>query len=260
MSSNFALAALAPNAIYSTGNLENCRLAGDIMNRIIVAAGALCALALSPIVRPAIAADLPVKPGPAYKAPAAAPAPNWNGWYLGGHAGYLWGETTVWDDGILVEKDAKTNGFVGGLLTGFNWQTGSWVLSLEGDFGWTNAHGTGNNPSPPPPPIVNHYDFNWTSHIRGRVGYAFDNVLVFVAGGLALADFDYSQTTGIQRGTVYTGWTIGGGFDYIFYRNWIVRLEYLHDEFGSKNYLIDAEPYRVKLTGDTVRGALMYKF
>ena len=93
------------------------------------------------------------------------------------------------------------------------------------------------------------------------VGYSFDNVLVFAAGGLALADFDFTQTGRGTDGTVYTGWTIGGGFDVAFARNWIVRLEYLHDDFGSKNYLINnVEPYRVKLTGDTVRGALMYKF
>jgi opacity protein-like surface antigen len=42
--------------------------------------------------------------------------------------------------------------------------------------------------------------------------------------------------------------------------SWIARVEYLHDDFGDKNFLISGEPYRVKLTGDTVRGALMYKF
>jgi len=192
------------------------------------------------------------------KAPVVVPAPNWSGWYIGGHVGYLWGKTTVWEDGILVEEDAKTNGFVGGGLTGFNWQTGSWVLGLEGDFGWTNAHGTG--VVAPPPAVINHYDFHWTSHIRGRIGYAFDNILIFAAGGLSLADFDFTQTGAVKLGTVYTGWTLGGGFDVAFARNWIVRLEYLHDDFGNKDYLLTGEPYRVKLTGDTVRGALMYKF
>jgi len=43
-------------------------------------------------------------------------------------------------------------------------------------------------------------------------------------------------------------------------RSWIARVEYLHDDFGDKTFLISDEPYRVKLTGDTVRGALMYKF
>ena len=226
------------------------------MNRSLLSAFTLASLALPTVTLPAVGADLQVK-RPVYKAPAVAPVTNWSGWYVGGHVGYLWGETTVWDDSVLLEKDAKTNGFIGGLLAGYNWQSGAWVFGGEADFGWTNAHGTGNQSENGP---VNHYKFHWTSHVRGRLGYAFDNVLVFAAGGLALTDFDYTQT-GLQAfGTVYTGWTIGGGFDVAFARNWIARLEYLHDDFGSKNYVINSDPYRVKLTGDTVRGALMYKF
>jgi outer membrane immunogenic protein len=110
--------------------------------------------------------------------------------------------------------------------------------------------------------LSNHYDFNWTSHIRGRVGYATSNVLWFIAGGLALADFDYTQgSSGITvSGSTFTGWTLGVGADIAITRSWIARVEYLHDDFGDKNFLIDNDPYRVKLTGDTVRGALMYKF
>jgi outer membrane immunogenic protein len=220
------------------------------MNKLLVAAVSLSALAV-----PAVAADMPVKT-PAYKAPVA-PASNWSGFYVGGHAGYMWGRSTVWDDGDLVEKDASTNGFVGGALAGVNWQSGAWVLGLEGDFGWTDAHGTGVFSVL----VSNHYDFNWTSHIRGRVGYATGNVLWFVAGGVALADFDYTErVSGITTGSVFTGWTLGGGVDIAINPNWIARVEYLHDDFGDKTFLISDDPYRVKLTGDTVRGALMYKF
>jgi outer membrane immunogenic protein len=174
------------------------------VNKLLIAAVSLSALAV-----PAIAADMPVK-APVYKAPIA-PDSNWSGFYVGGHAGYLWGRTTVWDDGELFEKNAPTNGFVGGALAGVNWQTGAWVLGLEGDFGWTDAHGTGIFVPLP----SNHYDFNWTSHIRGRVGYATSNVLWFVAGGLALADFDYTQgSSGITvTGSTFTGWTLGAGAD-----------------------------------------------
>jgi outer membrane immunogenic protein len=221
------------------------------MKKLLVAAVSLSALAV-----PAVAADMPLKAAPVYKAPIA-PASDWSGFYVGGHAGFMWGRTTVWEDGELFEKNAPTNGFVGGALAGVNWQSGVWVLGLEGDFGWNNARGTGLAIPEP-----NHYDFNWTSHIRGRVGYATSNVLWFVAGGLAVANFDYTQgDSGITvSGSTFTGWTLGGGADIAITRNWIARVEYLHDDFGNKNFVIDGDPYRVKLTGDTVRGALMYKF
>ena len=39
------------------------------------------------------------------------------------------------------------------------------------------------------------------------------------------------------------------------------RIEYLYDHFGHKDYIgSDGDPYRVSLTGNTVRGALAWKF
>ena len=79
------------------------------------------------------------------KAPPPAPAPlpyNWGGLYLGGHFGYLWGRTRVEEEGVVTEPNAATNGVIGGVLAGYNWQAGPWVFGLEGDFGWTYAHGT----------------------------------------------------------------------------------------------------------------------
>jgi opacity protein-like surface antigen len=81
------------------------------------------------------------------------------------------------------------------VLVGYNWQRGPAVFSLEGDFGWTNAHGTGvaviiTTTTTQAP---NTYDVNWTSRLRGRVGYALDNWLFYIADGLAVADFDFQE-------------------------------------------------------------------
>jgi len=232
----------------------------------------LSAVAGFAVVPFATAADMPVK-GPVYKAPAAIVAYNWSGFYVGGHVGYLWGKTRVEEDGVITEPGAKTNGIVGGVLAGVNWQTGPYVLGLEGDFGWTRAHGNG------PPPIIiiitqapNTYDLNWTSHVRGRAGYASGNWLFFAAGGLAIADLDFHEgaitttTTCVANcgnvvGGKYFGWSVGGGIDYAFTRNIIGRIEYLYDDFGHKNYTgSDGDPYRVSLTGQTLRAALTWKF
>jgi outer membrane immunogenic protein len=211
------------------------------------------------------AADLPVK---APQPPATVSAYyDWSGFYIGGHIGYFWGRTRVAEDGVLTEPGAKTNGVVGGVLAGVNWQTGSWVAGLDGDFGWSNAHGTGTTPAQPTlVQIPNTYDLNWTSHVRGRVGYAAGNWLLFAAGGLSVADFDFHEggTTCVancQRGGTYFGWSAGGGVEYAFTRNVIARIEYLYDDFGHKDYIgSDGDPYRVALTGHTLRGALSWKF
>jgi outer membrane immunogenic protein len=121
----------------------------------------------------ASAADMPVKAPMYTKAPIVAPQYDWSGLYVGGHIGYLWGRTRVEDDGVLTEPGAPTDGVIGGVLAGYNWQNGPLVLGLEDDFGWTHAHGVGVTTTAGI--IANTYDLNWTTHLRGRGGYAFDN-------------------------------------------------------------------------------------
>jgi hypothetical protein len=42
---------------------------------------------------------------------------------------------------------------------------------------------------------------------------------------------------------------------------WIGRVEYLYDDFGHKDYIgSDGDPYRAFVTGQTLRGALTWKF
>jgi outer membrane immunogenic protein len=204
---------------------------------------------------------------PVYKAPA--PAFSWTGFYIGGHAGYLWGRTRVEDDGVVTEPGAATDGFVGGILAGGNWQTGALVLGIEADAGWTQAHGVGvatvtviTTQAPTT------YDLNWTSHVRGRAGYAAGDWLFFVAGGFAVADLDFHEgaiTTTIvpvvSSGGKYTGWSFGGGVEHVFAPQFIGRLEYLYDDFGHKNYTaFDGGIYRVGFTGQTLRAAGIWKF
>jgi outer membrane immunogenic protein len=233
------------------------------MRRLLVALIA----AVSAMATQVFAADMPTK-APVYQAPVVIPY-NWTGFYVGGHVGYLWGRTRVEEDGEVTEPGAPTDGVIGGVLAGYNWQNGPLVLGLDGDFGWTNAHGTG---TPAPAPLIvkapNTYDLNWTAHLRGRLGYAADHwPFFYIAGGLAIADLDFHEgavtiiTTPLPTGGKYYGWSIGGGIEYAFTRNLVGRVEYLYDDFGHKDYTgVDGDPYRVSLTGQTLRGALAWKF
>lgn len=199
--------------------------------------------------------------------PRAAKLPyDWTGLYIGGHLDYLWGRTRVEEDGVVTEPNASTNGTIGGVLAGYNWQSGPVVLGVEGDIGWTDAHGVGETVAT----IIeapNTYDVNWTGHVRGRAGYAFDNWLLFIAGGFAAADFEFHEgatitTTSAQTtGGKYYGWSIGGGAEVAITRNLVGRIEYLYDDFGHKDYTgVTGEPYRVHFRGQTLRGALEWKF
>jgi outer membrane immunogenic protein len=233
---------------------------GGLMKPLFLGSVALLALAAA---GPAVAADVAVK-SPVYKAAPTAVATvyNWTGLYVGGHVGYLWGLTTFTDNGVVTESNAATNGVVGGVLGGYNWQSGALVLGFEGDFGWTKARGTGVQQVTE----INFYDIHWTSHVRGRAGYASGPWLVFVAGGLSLADltivktFQNSIPSCTMRGGFYAGYSIGGGMEYAFSSLVSARAEYLYDEFGKKDYVMAVnDVYRVNLRGHTLRGSINFK-
>ena len=118
---------------------------------VLVPLAALTAQAMSV---PASAADLSVPRAPLYtKAqPVTAVQFDWSGFYAGAHAGYDWGRAHVIDNGVLTENSVPMNGAIGGLLAGFNWQSGSVVYGIEGDFGVSSLRGHGGPPPPPPPP------------------------------------------------------------------------------------------------------------
>jgi outer membrane immunogenic protein len=223
-------------------------------------------------IKAASATDLPA---PAYRKAAVIvdPAYNWSGFYLGVHAGYIWGRSRVFDNGVLTESGAPTDGFVGGLLAGYNRQMGPLVLGLEGDFGWSNAQGHGTvvvPPPPPPPPLPpgpNAYHLMWDSHFVGKVGFTSDRWLLFATGGIAIAGFSFQE--GVPPGTLpsnripatYVGFSIGGGAEYAFTQHLLGRLQYIYDDFGGRSYTTaDGDTYRVNLTSQTLRGGLSWKF
>ncbi len=180
---------------------------------------------------------------------------NWDGIYGGVHGGYLWGDVDLAENGV-AGPGGKIDGFVGGPLAGINFQSDSLVFGLEADFAFSDADGQGVAVSPDYA-----YDLDWDGHVRGRLGFAADDVLFFAAGGLALANFRVNEIgSPITVDKTYTGFTVGGGIDYGFSPNLIGRVEYLHDEYGKEHYTIGVDSYTTDLTNDTVRAAVIYKF
>src|SRR5258707_13281932 len=74
-----------------------------------------------------------------------APQPqvfSWTGFYIGGHAGLVTGETTG-DVGLggPLNTDYTLNGALYGGQVGYNWQTGSTVLGVEASWSGSTIQG-----------------------------------------------------------------------------------------------------------------------
>jgi outer membrane immunogenic protein len=223
------------------------------MRDLGIVAAALTSLGLA---QSASAADLPRKAPMA--APIVAPVYNWTGFYVGVHAG--WGRS---------ESDASTtflpspagfglapftlsndgDGFLAGGQIGFNYQISSWVVGLEADLSWTDINST--TAAGPLTPFgggaplagtsyASSSDMNWFGTVRGRLGFAANNLLVYVTGGVAFADVDHATATAVlgpifagSTSETLAGWTIGGGFEWGLAPNWSLKAEYLYYDLGD---------------------------
>lgn len=206
----------------------------------------------------AVAADMPLK------APEAPPY-QWSGCYVGlnlggGSSGTNFG-STVDPGSYLAAGDAATvtgsgggganaNDILGGGQVGCNWQTGTLVLGLEGDFDYfhsnpqfdnnTNTLADGNTFA-----IGQSLTTNYLATVRPRFGIAADRNLAYLTGGAAFTSISYSEnyvdansppgtgSAAVSRSLV--GWTAGAGWEYAFAEHWTVRAEYLFASFPSSN-------------------------
>ena len=210
------------------------------------------------------AADLarPLAPAPVAPVAYAPPVYNWSGFYIGGHVGGGFENSTWTDPFTLASASFSNSGFLGGAQVGANTQFNWLVLGLEGDFSWTSlikgtsADTAGN---------IMTTSLQWTSTVTGRIGAAFDRLLVYGKGGLAIAE-DQSTFTPAGGATIAddltrVGWTAGAGLEYALTDNWALRAEYDYLGFGSKQLNFGtAGITNANLNVQEVKAGFDYKF
>ena len=236
----------------------------------------------------AFAADLQ----PVYKAPVAAPAYSWTGLYVGGHVGGAWSNNdwffpcdsinsvaqeptgTPFQDclpefaGGLERPPASgyqgptlgplnvssgsnsASGWLAGAQIGYNYQIKNWVLGVEGEVSWTSLKGSNKDPNYS---NTNQTDTDFVGVLSGRLGYAWDRLLVYGKAGGAWAHDKYSVLTNttftvgngspspvtVTSGTMVDaatvnrfGYMLGAGVEYALTPQWSVRAEYQYLDFG----------------------------
>jgi outer membrane immunogenic protein len=193
------------------------------------------------------AADLGVAP--------LAPLPvfTWTGFELGAQVGGGTGRTAVNIDGNPAavppagpaSVSYSDSGVFGGIHLGLNYQlTGPIVVGVQGEYNFAGI--TGNASAPP-------LDFVSTS-IRqfgsadGRIGVAFNRLLIYAIGGFAYGDIRNTIICSCGRlglggfpvnrdfASNRYGFDVGGGLEYNFYGNWTVRAEYRYYDWGTRSF------------------------
>jgi outer membrane immunogenic protein len=197
---------------------------------------------------PASAADIAARSYTKAPPPMVAPIYDWTGFYIGVNGG--WGSSRkCWDLtndavlGIITPPFREgchdaTGGTAGGQI-GYRWQAASWVFGIEGQGNWADFRGS--NTSLFFPTIQNQSRVDAFGLLTGQVGYAWNNVLLYVKGGAAVTGDRYRTfdiPTGLLLDTANdTRWggTVGVGVEVGFAPNWSVAFEYDHLFMGTRN-------------------------
>lgn len=195
-------------------------------------------------------------------------------------------------------------GAFGGFQLGYNWQLNrNWLIGVETDFDFASVEGGGtstNLSSQGAIPFTSVTDetLQWFGTVRSRLGFLpTSDLMIYGTGGFAYGRVDQSASytnnaafSGLSSlngicnpnsvcyggadNLTATGWTAGGGLEYLLPNNWTLRAEYLYlsfngagrvDEVVIERQLGSAPPSTIMasfngLAFQTVRVALNYKF
>ena len=170
---------------------------------------------------------------------------TWTGLYFGGHVGYSHGSVsnTLFDSNpaIVPTTTAPTFGSLyGGFQAGYNYLLPSrLLLGVEADVSFPNffenglAAGLGTAEGTA---VTDQVDYVAT--LRGRLGYAVGQWLVYATGGYAWAQARLGETPGLLADEdrvlrTRTGWAAGMGTEVAIATDWTAKLEYLYYHFGD---------------------------
>ncbi|WP_232627859.1 carbohydrate porin [Methylobacterium sp. Leaf118] len=143
--------------------------------------------------------------------------------------------------------DATT--VVGGAFAGWTWQDGAFVYGLEADLVGANlkrglrsdAAGFGYQAVDPPFALIREKT-DLFGTLRGRLGYAFGNSLIYASAGLAGANgrvlATYPDPAGGPAGTAsrdlaYLGFTLGAGVQFAVHPHLSLGIDYRYSDLGE---------------------------
>jgi high affinity Mn2+ porin len=217
------------------------------------------------------------------KAPWQPPqAYDWTGLYVGGHFGYAGGRSS-WSStpglassfGLYQGLDMFTGegSYFGGLQVGYDYMFPSRVvLGAQLDVSFPgfprndlSLGGTSTFFAPQTGLATYTENVEHFGSLRGRVGYAPANWLLYATGGFAWTydrmiltpvAADFGDTRFLWR----LGWVAGAGVEYAFASNWTASVEYLYTRYGNSTVMFPALPFTSDLSVQQLRAGLNYRF
>jgi outer membrane immunogenic protein len=194
------------------------------------------------------------------------PSLQWTGLYAGANLGASFGRDAFREnsaaafDGTDFERfRSRSSGFTGGGQLGYNYQTGHVVMGLEADLNYANGSRSVASSSGA---VTASSSGNLAGSLRSRLGYAIGPWLLYGTGGLADNTGNTLSATSLDG---RFGWVAGAGVEYMLDRNWSIRTEFLHTDFGRTTFsgvALDGNTYswRDHTADNAIRAGVNFRF
>lgn len=201
--------------------------------------------------------------------PASAQT-SFSGVNVGVTGGYGWGTAT--QTGLLPpsappvvipDDDAKfrtRGGLIGGAL-GWNAQYGTWLAGIEGDYSYASVSGDLDTCGTIPHRCGARLETLGT--VRGKLGAVFNDWMLYATGGWAFGEVSGYSAAKSSGEAMYSGWTVGAGFEKRFLPQWSLKLEYLYTDLGNKDLYeanVPGFPENVSYKLSSLRLGISYYF
>jgi outer membrane immunogenic protein len=248
------------------------------MKRLFLAAAALV---IAGVGSQSDAADMAARPYTKAPPPAVVSVYSWSGFYIGGNGGYA-NSRNCWDFVSFAgapftagEGCHNADGAVAGGQIGYRWQSAAWVFGVEAQGNWADLSKSSVST---PAFVIAPGDLTINSRVRafglftGQIGYAWNNVLMYVKGGAAVVDNRYfhtfTATNALINSANDTRWgaTVGAGIEFGIAPNWSIGVEYDHFFLDRETFAFAAAPAGVATTNsirqdmDIVTARINYRF
>ncbi|MEP7014155.1 MAG: outer membrane beta-barrel protein [Verrucomicrobiota bacterium] len=224
---------------------------------------------------------------------------NWTGFYIGGNIGgafdradidlNLTGEWEIFREPSdetfgqhLGSRNLNANGLVAGGFVGYNYQWNHWLLGGEANVDYVGLRDSFNsgvqfvNPGSGDEIIVRQsFKTHYRATLGPRFGYAWNRLLFYITGGLAIGDIDFSQRVSEpeeafrEEGSTndtQIGWMVGGGLQYCITDHWSVRADYRYTDLECADFSsVATDPiftghHEACVTFHSVTAGISYKF
>jgi outer membrane immunogenic protein len=102
--------------------------------------------------------------------------------------------------------------------------------------------------------------------VRGRVGYAFDRILLYGTAGAAIGNIQAGlNPPSTFDNSVDVGWTAGAGLEFALAENWTAKVEYLFVDLPNGSCTTDdncggAAGSIVSFNENIIRAGVNFKF